>query len=64
MNGNDVAAVVDEGQTDSLQTRLEDARLGLVFVAQPLVGLQMRDARRRAAATEGGSEVVKMKPGA
>ena len=58
---NDMAAVIDQRQAQPLQAGLEDLRLGLVLFTQRTVVLQMRDTGGGPA---GGSDVVKMKPGA
>ncbi len=52
------------GRPSPFNRVLRILRLGLVPVAQRLVGLEMRDLAAAPAATAGGSEVVKMKPGA
>ena len=61
---HDMAAVVDQRQAQTLQARLENLRLGLVLFTQRVVALQCATLAAAPAATAGGSDVVKMKPGA
>jgi hypothetical protein len=64
MDRHDVRAVVGDRQAKALEAHLEDAGVELLAVTQRLIGFQVRTLAAAPAATAGGSEVVKMKPGA